>query len=249
MGWGAALKNFSLRIVLIFASVSSSEMLSAKTCDLRLASIPSDKEHELIKIAQSLYSPYLQYHNFDHVLDVLDAAQDLVSRVRRTGLNPDWEVIFYAILFHDAGYIENHRALGFETKEAYAAYLAEKHLKEFEFPQEKIKRVISCIRATDRKGSFDGLEEKIVRAADLAGLADPYEKFFQKSERLLMEHVRLHKDRPTQIQWKEMVALNLMYYLRQHIQLTGDYYNSAGDSDWHKRVDDNLNQFLRERIW
>ena len=45
-------------------------------------------------------------------------------------INVDEKIVNIAILFHDAGYQENHTSLGFSTKESYSAFLAKEFLKE-----------------------------------------------------------------------------------------------------------------------
>lgn len=256
MGWGWDYRDYpNLRSIvltfgalIIFATAASSNPLWADKCSKALVTLPTEKQAKLVEIAKSLYSDKLAYHNFTHFLDVVGYAQRLVFKVQALGTDPDWEIIFYAILFHDAGYSEDHRALGFQTKEAYAEHLARKYLAEAGLSPDRLERVASCIRATDRHHAVQTLEEKIVRAADLAGLAEPYEKFREKAGALLHEFEFLYGRRLTQVEWKEMVVKNLSIYLKQHIQLTADYYSAAGTSDWHDRVNENLRRFLAEPL-
>jgi hypothetical protein len=88
------------------------------------------------------------------------------------------------------------------------------------------------------------VEQKIVRAADLAGLADEYSQFAAKAADLKREHEFLHGVILTDAEWKEMVKRNIEVYLKDHIYLTTQYFNEHGESDWHTRVMANLTQFL-----
>lgn len=74
--------------------------------------------------AAALYAPALPYHNFRHALAVAEEGRRLVEHCRASGLLLDADIVHYACLLHDAGYAEDHAALGFESKEAYSASLA-----------------------------------------------------------------------------------------------------------------------------
>jgi HD superfamily phosphodiesterase len=66
----------------------------------------------------------LPYHNFNHVLRTLVSAELLMERCLKGGVPIDSEVLYYALLCHDAGYHEDHINKGFTTKEKYSAHLA-----------------------------------------------------------------------------------------------------------------------------
>ena len=66
----------------------------------------------LVLSAKEYYSPELPYHNWQHALDVMKAGQELLDRVSGRGMVADKAVIAIAAAWHDAGYHEDHTALG-----------------------------------------------------------------------------------------------------------------------------------------
>ena len=82
----------------------------------------SSLEHFDTEIAP-LYGD-LPYHNFEHAHQVLDHTLLLCDRCHRYNIDYDIQALYFAALFHDAGYHQDHTALGYETKEHYAAALA-----------------------------------------------------------------------------------------------------------------------------
>jgi hypothetical protein len=100
-----------------------------------------------------------------------------VERCLREGVPIYGEVVYYALLFHDAGYHEDHISKGFTSKEEYSAHLAVQCLRAEAIPEDTIKRVIAAILSTERDAQFNSNEEKAVRAADHAGLASDYTTF------------------------------------------------------------------------
>ena len=125
-----------------------------------------------------------------HLISVRDYAKKLAEK-----LNANVEVVELAAWLHDIGSIiygrENHHITGAE--------IAEKKLREFNYPEEKIELVKKCI--LNHRGSVNNLresiEEKIIADADslshfdnLGGLfmaAFIYEK---KGQREAQESVR-----------------------------------------------------------
>ncbi|MSR14466.1 MAG: hypothetical protein EXR86_07865 [Gammaproteobacteria bacterium] len=56
--------------------------------------------------AARLYSESLPYHNFRHILVTIAAADKLLARCEEEGIRVEPKVVYYALLFHDAGYHE-----------------------------------------------------------------------------------------------------------------------------------------------
>ena len=77
---------------------------------------------DLEKRVADLYDDRLHYHNFGHVLRVIDAGARMLEQCREEGVTVDEEAVYYAILLHDAGFHEDHEARGFPSKEAYSAH-------------------------------------------------------------------------------------------------------------------------------
>ena len=88
----------------------------------------------------------------------------LVERCLREGVPINREVVYCALLFHDAGYHEDHISKGFTSKEEYSAHLAVQCLRAKAIPEDTIKRVVAAILSTERDAQFTSNEEKAVRA-------------------------------------------------------------------------------------
>lgn len=189
-------------------------------------------DSEIKAVAEGLYSKDLAYHNFNHVLDVISNAKKILDDCKKDCVIVDEAVVYYAILFHDAGYIENHFEKGFESKEEYAAFLAEETLRNFKFSDELIGRIKTAIVGTKDAGDFLTNEAKVVRAADLAGLAGDYKIFKENAKKLRKE-------------WKMNTIKLIEFYLDQDIRLT-KAHDVNGESAFHKKVKENLKRFLND---
>ena len=162
--------------------------------------------------AESLYGN-LPYHNFRHACEALELGYEIIARCQASNIDVNSDVIRYAILFHDAGYHENHKEKGFESKEEYSAYLAKEVLREFGVGEDDITKVEKSILSTHRDKNFECLEEKIARAADLAGLAIDYETFKENAIKLKDEHELLTGSRISWEDWKIGVKNIIEFYL------------------------------------
>ncbi|MCG8325664.1 MAG: hypothetical protein MI673_09110, partial [Thiotrichales bacterium] len=103
---------------------------------------------ELTREAEQLYDDKLAYHNFSHIHYVFTRADEIINRCRKHGVEVDEEVVYIALLFHDAGFIEDHEQLGFDSKEAYSAYLAGQILQKLDYEAGLIDKVKQAIIAT-----------------------------------------------------------------------------------------------------
>ena len=159
----------------------------------------------LEQVAAELYSDQMPYHNFNHVLETLAAGAILVERCLKEGVPINGEVVYYALLFHDAGYHESHISKGFTSKEEYSAHLAVQCLRAEAISEDTIKRVASAILSTQRDTQFTSNEEKAVRAADLAGLASDYETFRSNVKKLHQECETLTGRKVAWDEWKTSV--------------------------------------------
>jgi predicted metal-dependent HD superfamily phosphohydrolase len=168
---------------------------------------------QLEQAVAELYSDQLPYHNFNHVLRTLAAGAVLVESCLKEGIPINGEVVYYALLFHDAGYYENHISKGFASKEEYSAHLAVQCLRAEAIPEATIKRVVAAILSTERDAPFTSNEEKAVRAADLAGLASDYKTFRSDVENLRQESEMLTGRKVAWDEWKTSTAETIRFYL------------------------------------
>ena len=196
--------------------------------------------------AQALYSDSLPYHNFDHIQDTLESAARVVERCQEEHIRIDVEVVYFALLFHDAGYQDDHLARGFATKERYSAALAEPILRQHGVSATQLEKTLAAILATERDAVFVSAEQKAVRAADLSGLAADYPRFLQSSLRLKREHEMLYGKTLSWADWQKSSQEVLGHYLTQEIRLTSYFHDGYGESSFHKAVRNNLNLLLAE---
>jgi predicted metal-dependent HD superfamily phosphohydrolase len=194
----------------------------------------------LEQVAAELYSDRMPYHSFRHVQRALAAGALLVERCLKQGVPIDVDVVYYALLFHDAGYHENHSSKGFATKEEYSAHLAVQCLRAEAISEPIIKKVVAAILSTQRDAQFTSNEEKAVRAADLAGLASDYETFRANAQKLHREHEMLTGQKVTWAEWKASVKETISFYLSQEPALS--YF----DALFYERANQNLSRLLSE---
>jgi len=200
----------------------------------------TERDPTLEAAARRYYSQALPYHNFEHALAAVEHGRRLVERCHEAGLDVDGEVVYLALLFHDAGYEDDEAALGFASKEAYAADIAARTLKERGFDPSTIDRVVRAILSTEHGASFDFVEQKVVRAADLAGLAADFETFRTNAQALRTEVRILYGEEIPWRDWVERVCARLEFYLGQDIHLTDHYFGPDGRSAFHSALSDNL---------
>ena len=196
--------------------------------------------------ARRHYSAALPYHNFEHALAAVGHGERLVARCREAGIDVDATVVYLALLFHDAGYEHDERALGFSSKEAYAADIASRALSSRGFDPETIERVAAAILSTEHGARFECVEQKVVRAADLAGLAADYDTFRANAEALRTELRLLQGEDVPWPEWVRRVDARLGFYLGQDIHLTDHYFGPDGRSAFHTALAANLARLRAE---
>jgi predicted metal-dependent HD superfamily phosphohydrolase len=194
----------------------------------------------------ALYNPALPYHNFQHALSTLGAAEIMLGRCVAEGIRVDPQIVYLALLFHDAGYHEDHRALGFASKEAYSAELAQRGLARRRATSRVIGKVVSAVMSTMRDATFVTAEQKVVRAADLSGLAADYDIFLGNTRRLWDEYEMLRGSRPDWPAWVCSTTEVVRHYLSQEIRLTSYFSNESGESVFHARALANLQRLQQE---
>ncbi len=187
----------------------------------------------------------LPYHNFRHACAVVAEANLLMDRCNRHGIFPDRAVVKCAIYFHDAGYAEDSLRKGFASKEAYSASLATSELLALGHPQEFVERVAGCIMATRADAQFETIEQKVVRAADLAGIAADYPAFKSNADALRAEAELLTGRPMSGKEWTERTEKVLGHYLSQDIRLTPEH-DRDGHSVFHEAASENLRRYLKE---
>lgn len=209
--------------------------------------MPVENRQSIIDAARALYDSRLPYHNFEHISEVLSVSEKLLEKCQEENISVDSDVVFYALLFHDAGYQEDSQEKGFSTKEAYSAHLAEQILQKHQFSDSFIAQVKQAINSTHQDAVCVSNEDKLVKNSDLFGLSADYEEFKQASVRLLEEYNLLNNKNVEWKEWTKMAAVRLEKYLDNSIFLTSDYFDPDGKSWFIENTQNNIQKLLADK--
>ena len=204
------------------------------------------RDKELEKIASRYYNPKLPYHNFGHVVTVIRESERMLEKCRAQGIRVDGKIVYYALLFHDAGYNDDHAALGFDSKEAYSAELSERVLKDNGVDQATIQKIKTAIMSTHVDAECTCVEDKIVRAADLSEMAAEYHVFKKNTLNLKRELEISHNRKISWDEWKQLAVSTIELFLREDMEVTNDYFDVNGESKFHKNAKANLETLLAD---
>jgi len=207
-----------------------------------------NRDPDLEKQVAGLYDQHLPYHNFGHVLRVMNAGEKILAQCRSEGVVVDEDVVYYAILLHDAGFQEDHDALGFASKEAYSAHLAGELLRKRHVGKDVVARVQDAILCTHVDARCTSNEDKLVRLADLSGMAADYPRFKADTLALKRESEMLNGDSIDWAQWKAQAGTRINDYLQQDLDLVSDYYDVDGNSVFRSKVQDNLESLMVDEV-
>ena len=187
----------------------------------------------LEKAAYKFYSDKLAFHNFTHIEKTIYFAEEIISYYGLRKPPIDCEIVYCALLFHDAGYIKDHTALQFEHKESYAASIAERILPRHNIPNRKIEKICAAILSTEKFAYCHTREESIVRGADITAMAAPYSEFLQMSVKIKQEQELFSKSTIAWDNWVNGSAEVLSHYLKESITL-GRIFTPTGDGNLFK---------------
>ncbi|HNS11617.1 MAG TPA: HD domain-containing protein [Bacteroidia bacterium] len=135
------------------------------------------KEH-ILGYLKARLPDNLYYHSYNHVIDVLGAAEFLAEK---EGLSPiTKELVKVAALFHDSGFTIEAR-----EHEKLSCDIARELLPEFGYTLAEIELIAAMIMATKYPQSPTNLMEEIICDADLDYLGR--EDFFEIGGLLLTE--------------------------------------------------------------
>lgn len=135
------------------------------------------------------------YHNFRHTSEV-------VEHVRKLGKKSDLseeeiEIVTLAAWFHDTGFIEKS-----DNHEDVSVEIATNFLKEKNYPEEKLERVIGCINATRYPSTPNNLLEEIICDADLYHLGT--KDYDDKTDLLRVEWEKSKNKTYTELEWLKL---------------------------------------------
>lgn len=173
--------------------------------DKTIVDSASDFVYDLLK--EKLPGVYV-YHNYKHTTDVVDAIKKISSK---SDLSPeDTEIVLLAGWFHDTGFIQRN-----ENHEDVSIEIAGKFLRENNYPDDKIEKVVNCINATRYPQNPGNLLEEIICDADLFHLGT--KDYDDKSDLLRVEWEKTLNKEYTQLEWIKIntdFLLSHKYYTR-----------------------------------
>jgi len=194
----------------------------------------------------ALYAPGLPYHNFEHAVTVMQTGEGMMSRCRAEGITVDEEIVYYAMLFHDAGYHGDEAGNAFDSKEAYAAHLADAVLSDNKIAAEVVKKVKTAIMSAHCDGKCHSVEDKVVRAVDLDGFAASYSVFKENAIKLKDEYHMLTGHVVPWDVWCEKMLDKIELFLQEELYLTSDYFNENGEFAFHLKARENLKTIIQD---
>lgn len=198
--------------------------------------------------AEKYYTDKLSYHNFQHVEDTLEAANEILERCEEHDVDIDEEVVRTALYFHDAYYQKDNQRFGINSKEDLSKEVARVELSRLGYDEKFIQDVTQCIEATKHDSEPDANEGIAVRAADLRGLMGNYDEFQQNTEKLFREQKELHGERPDYVRWVETTLNILNHYASQDFELTPEHDTQEGLSEFHMELGRNIGQFYQDYV-
>lgn len=137
---------------------------------------------DIIKISEDFakkeYAKHNESHKWEHVEDVMNIALKLAE------FHPeaDLEILKLAVIFHDISYEQ------YETHVEESMKVAKKFLKEHNYPEDKIKKILQVMISHSgphrrKLGEAKMIEGKIIYDSDkfhLAKTKEGFEKYFDK---------------------------------------------------------------------
>lgn len=172
--------------------------------------------------------PEYTYHNFFHTQFVVSKAEELIKGEKIS--DEDAELIILAAWFHDAGYIET-----VDGHEKAGAEIAEKFLRENNYPADKTETVKELIVSTNLSHIPANKLEMVIKDADTSNLGD---SIFDKLTIQLQREIALRENRLiTNEEWDER---NCDFLTKGH-----KYYTDYAKEKWQPVKLENLIRIQR----
>jgi len=170
------------------------------------------------------------YHNLRHTERVVKSTKELLDA--HTLIEEDKEVLLLTAWFHDTGYTQ-----GTENHEETSCLIAEEFLTEQDYDNEKIQKIVGCIRATKRFYKPQNIQEKIIRDADSSHFA---QKSYGETSDYLREELSLLgiADYST----KEWGNANIEMFKKEH-----QFYTDYALENWQEGKNKNLKKLVKDK--
>ncbi|MCZ4245719.1 Pycsar system effector family protein [Pedobacter punctiformis] len=185
--------------------------------------LQGDVEQHVTGYFNTHHDPRLVYHNLQHTIDVVHAAQQIANHYQLN--EQDFFIVTVAAWFHDTGYFED--AIHHEAK---GAGLADRYLAKHNVDQEVREQVTAAILSTRIPQKPVNQLDKILCDADLfhLGLED-----FRRKGKLMHKEVELiHKKDISKSDWRK---LDIQFMASHHYHT--DYANLLLNDQKQKNID------------
>lgn len=128
------------------------------------------------------YYPNYPYHNYEgHIIDVFQRITAAHAVLQAMNVEVDLYKAQAAVLLHDIFYHEDHKSMGYESKEKLSAVRADFILDALGVVKEDIEEVHSAILATESSAEPQTNLEKLVRLMDIGNVGDEEPVFFRNT--------------------------------------------------------------------
>jgi predicted metal-dependent HD superfamily phosphohydrolase len=164
-------------------------------------------------------SKKLVYHNYRHTLETVNEARDLGEK---SNLPVDeLEDLVLAAWFHDTGYVNTY--VGHEE---VSILLATEWLEKQALPQERIKRITDCIKATKPDVKPTTLLQELLVDADISNIGK--DSFFAVAELLRVEWEVFQDRFFTDHEWAQFQIDFLLSTTFHSVEAQRKYANQLG---------------------
>jgi len=164
------------------------------------------------------------YHNYNHTHEVVEQAEEIAQGMKLS--RADVEIVMIAAWFHDTGYLHSPH-----EHEERSAEIAAEHLRKQKFPEEKIEKVIGCIRATKVPQRPKNVLEQVMCDADLLHLGK--KDCIDKGEMLRME---IESTLGEVIPEKDWIKRSIEFFSSHH------FHTTYAVKEYNERREQNLSK-------
>ena len=168
------------------------------------------------------------YHNYNHTHEVVEQAEEIARGMKLSG--PDTEVVMIAAWFHDTGYLHSPK-----DHEERSADIASEFLRRQNYPEEKIEKIIGCIRATKVPQQPHNVLEQVMCDADLLHLGK--KDCIEKGERLRME---IESTLGEVISERDWIKRSMEFFSQHH------FHTTYAVKEYAERREQNLNKLRKQ---
>ncbi len=193
-----------------------------------------------------LCDEWMPFHGISHPDQVRANAAEIIGHCKTFGVHVDELALDRAISLHDALLHIDPRLLNFRSPEEMAARLAHNFAVSIGCTQSEALKVERIIMATHAMIRPQGVEETIMRAADIRNLAQSFEKFTSNTLRLHREEELVRGVEVALDQWVGRSFHFLRHYLWPMLEITPMARDDAARSVWHVNSIGNLTRFWRD---